>query len=65
MTVIEDDHLPFLEAGIPSVDLIDLEYDAWHTPMDTIEQLSARSLQAVGDVLLAALPGIEARLTRR
>ena len=65
VTVIEDDHLPFLEAGIPSVDLIDLEYDAWHTPMDTIEQLSARSLQAVGDVLLAALPGIEARLTRR
>ena len=65
VTVIEDDHLPFLEAGIPSVDLIDLEYDAWHTPMDTIEQLSARSLQAVGDVLLAALPGIEARLSRR
>ena len=65
VTEIEDDHLPFLEAGIPSVDIIDLEYDAWHTPMDTIEQLSARSLQAVGDVLLAALPGIEARLMRR
>ena len=65
VTEIEDDHLPFLEAGIPSVDIIDLEYDAWHTPMDTIEQLSARSLQAVGDVLLAALPGIEARLARR
>ena len=65
VTEIEDDHLPFLEAGIPSVDIIDLEYDAWHTPMDTIEQLSARSLQSVGDVLLAALPGIEARLTRR
>ena len=46
-------------------DGIDLEYDAWHTPMDTIEQLSARSLQSVGDVLLAALPQIEARLTRR
>ncbi len=65
VTEIEDDHLPFLEAGIPSVDIIDLEYDAWHTPMDTIDRLSARSLQAVGDVLLAALPGIEARLTRR
>lgn len=65
VTEIEDDHLPFLEAGIPSVDIIDLEYDAWHTPMDTIEQLSARSLQSVGDVLLAALPGIEGRLTRR
>ena len=65
VTEIEDDHLPFLEAGIPSVDIIDLEYDAWHTPMDTIDQLSARSLQSVGDVLLAALPQIEARLTRR
>lgn len=65
VTEIEDDHLPFLEAGIPSVDIIDLEYDAWHTPMDTIEQLSARSLQSVGDVLLAALPQIEARLSAR
>ncbi len=65
VTEIEDDHLPFLEAGIPAVDIIDLEYDAWHTPMDTIEQLSARSLQSVGDVLLAALPSIEARLTAR
>lgn len=65
VTEIEDDHLPFLEAGIPSVDIIDLEYDAWHTPMDTVEQLSPRSLQVVGDVMLAALPQIEARLTRR
>ncbi len=65
VTEIEDDHLPFLEAGIPSVDIIDLEYDAWHTPMDTIEQLSARSLQSIGDVLLAALPQIEARLSAR
>lgn len=56
---IEDDHLPFLEAGVPSVDLIDFEYDAWHTPMDTLDRVSADSLQVVGDVLLAALPAIE------
>ena len=31
-TPIEDDHIPFLEAGVPAVDLIDLEYEAWHTP---------------------------------
>src|SRR4051794_31526500 len=30
-TRIEDDHLPFVAAGIPAVDIIDLEYDAWHT----------------------------------
>jgi hypothetical protein len=47
------------------VDIIDLEYDAWHTPLDTLDAVSARSLQVVGDVLLAALPQIEQRLARR
>jgi hypothetical protein len=61
-TPIEDDHLEFLEAGIPSVDLIDLDYSAWHTAGDTLDRVSARSLQVVGDVLLAALPAIEQRL---
>ena len=60
---IEDDHLPFVAAGVPSVDIIDLEYDAWHTANDTLDAVSARSLQTVGDVVLAALPQIEARLT--
>jgi Zn-dependent M28 family amino/carboxypeptidase len=63
MTTVEDDHLPFLAAGIPSVDIIDLDYDAWHTQRDTIEAVSARSLQVVGDVLLASLPQIEQHLT--
>ena len=58
---IEDDHIPFLRAGVPSVDVIDLEYEPWHTPRDTLDAVSARSLQVVGDVLLAALPQIEAR----
>jgi Zn-dependent M28 family amino/carboxypeptidase len=59
---VEDDHLEFLEAGIPSVDLIDLQnYPAWHTAADRLDQVAAGSLQAVGDVLLAALPAIEAR----
>jgi glutaminyl-peptide cyclotransferase len=61
-TQIEDDHMPFLAANIPAVDIIDLEYDAWHTAGDTIDKVSARSLQTVADVLLAALPQIEARL---
>jgi hypothetical protein len=63
-TTIEDDHLPFLAAGIPSVDIIDLDYDAWHTQRDTLDAVSARSLQVVGDVLLASLPQIESRLAR-
>src|SRR5258706_3721051 len=63
-TKIEDDHLPFLAAGVPSVDIIDLDYEPWHTAKDTIDACSARSLQVVGDVVLAALPQIEAHLTK-
>jgi len=63
-TEIEDDHVPFVKAGVPSVDIIDLEYPQWHTAQDTLEAVSARSLQTVGDVVLAALPQIEARLGR-
>jgi len=62
---IEDDHQPFLEAGVPAVDIIDLDYHAWHTPLDTLDAVSARSLQVIGDVLLAALPQIETRLSRQ
>jgi Zn-dependent M28 family amino/carboxypeptidase len=64
-TQIEDDHIPFMQAGVPSVDIIDLEYEAWHTPGDTLDAVSARSLQVVGDVLLAALAPIEARFAKR
>lgn len=59
---VEDDHLPFLAAGVPAVDIIDLDYPAWHTAQDTLDNVSARSLQIVGDVVLASLPAIEARL---
>jgi Zn-dependent M28 family amino/carboxypeptidase len=62
LTTIEDDHVPFLRAGVPAVDIIDLDNPTWHTPQDTLEFVSARSLQIVGDVVLAALPEIEKRL---
>jgi hypothetical protein len=62
-TQIEDDHQPFLKASVPSVDIIDLEYEPWHTARDTLEAVSARSLQVVGDVVLAALPQIEAHVS--
>ena len=64
-TQIEDDHLPFLAAGVPSVDIIDLEYPQWHTAEDTLDAVSARSLQTVGDVVVAALPAIETHLNKR
>ena len=63
-TPIEDDHLEFLSAGVPAVDIIDLAYPAWHRADDTLDKLSARSLQAVGDVVMAALPEIAKRVAK-
>jgi glutaminyl-peptide cyclotransferase len=59
-TRIEDDHIPFLEAGVQAVDIIDLDYPAWHTADDTLEQTSARSLETVGKVLQGSWTAIEA-----
>ena len=52
---ILDDHTPFLQAGIPAVDIIDFDYPHWHTTADTLDKVSAESLQVVGDTLLAWL----------
>jgi glutaminyl-peptide cyclotransferase len=52
---ILDDHRPFLEAGIPAVDLIDFDYPYWHTTADTLDKVSAESLKAVGETLVAWL----------
>jgi hypothetical protein len=48
---ILDDHTPFLQKGIPALDIIDFDYAYWHTTEDTPDKLSAESLQAVGDTL--------------
>jgi Zn-dependent M28 family amino/carboxypeptidase len=61
---VEDDHLPFLQAGVPSTLIIDLEYPPWHTPDDTLRHVAARSLRVVGEVVLDALPALEAALAR-
>ena len=48
---ILDDHIPFIEAGIPSVDIIDFDYPYWHTASDTIDKISAESLKVVGETI--------------
>lgn len=48
---ILDDHLPFLQAKIPAIDIIDIDYPYWHTSKDTLENVSSNSLKIVGDVL--------------
>ncbi len=54
-----DDHTPFIEAGIPAVDIIDLDYPYWHTVDDTADKVSVESLQIVGDTLLAWILSLE------
>ncbi len=62
---MEDDHLPFLKLGVPVADLIDLEYGYGnvfhHSPQDTMDKLSAKSLQIVGDVILQTVWMVDAR----
>jgi glutaminyl-peptide cyclotransferase len=58
-TAIEDDHYPFLAAGVAATDIIDLDYPAWHTPADDLDQVSARSLEVTGRTVLEALPDVE------
>jgi len=57
---IADDHLPFLDVGIPSVDIIDLNYGPdnsyHHTVQDTLDKVSAQSMEKVGRLVLAMLP---------
>lgn len=55
-----DDHKPFLDVGIPAVDLIDLNGNPhWHKPTDTVENMSGPSLQTTADLVLTMLPEIE------
>jgi hypothetical protein len=68
-SVGDDDHMPFLRAAVPAVDIIDFEYgsspegnDYWHTKDDTLDKISPRSLKIVGDVILLSLPKIEAQI---
>jgi Zn-dependent M28 family amino/carboxypeptidase len=56
---VEDDHLPFARLGVPVVDLIDLDYGYnnvfHHTPQDTLDKISPKSLEIVGNVILETI----------
>jgi len=52
---VTDDHISLLNVGIPVIDLIDFDYDYWHTAGDTPDKCSAASLEKVGRVVLAAV----------
>jgi glutaminyl-peptide cyclotransferase len=65
-TYIADDHVPFRQAGIAAVDLIDFNYGTdnsyWHQPADTLDKVSGESMKIVCDVVLQSLPEIYKRL---
>ena len=65
VTAVDDDHQPFVNAGVNAVDIIDLDYGPngnspyWHTAEDTMDKLSAHSLQVVGDVVVELVKELE------
>jgi hypothetical protein len=60
---IEDDHKPFGDSGVNVIDIIDLDYGPqsayWHTAQDTMDKLSAHSLQIVGDLVVQLVQELE------
>jgi len=67
----DDDHAPFLRAGVEAMDIIQLstyginDSEYWHTKEDTLDKISAKSLKTVGDAVLGSLPKIEERLANK
>ena len=61
----EDDHIPFFNRGVPSADIIDFDYGYnnvfWHSPQDTMDKLSPKSFQIVGDTILETIQMLDQR----
>jgi Zn-dependent M28 family amino/carboxypeptidase len=65
-----DDHVPFLRAGIPAVDLIDFDFgsapglnDYWHTEKDTLDKISPHSMEIVGQTTLRLIELLQNQAT--
>ncbi len=62
---IEDDHVPFFDRGVPCADIIDLDYGYnnvfWHSPQDTMDKLSPKSMQIVGDTIMESIQMLDQR----
>ena len=60
-----DDHTPFVQRGVPCADLIDLDYGYGnvfhHTPQDTLDKLSPKSLEIAGSVILETMRAVDSR----
>jgi len=60
---VDDDHLSFLSRDVPAADIVDLTNSAgyWHTPQDTLDKISAKSLAIVGHVILESVKELQTR----
>jgi Zn-dependent M28 family amino/carboxypeptidase len=56
--VVLDDHVPFIRTGVPAIDLIDFDFPCWHRPCDNVSAVSQRSLDAVGETVMAFLSAL-------
>lgn len=63
---ILDDHVPFMQVGMPAIDVIDFDYgsepglnDYWHTPEDSMDKLSEESLQTIGNTVLQMIENLQ------
>ena len=52
---VSDDHIPFIKRGVPSIDLIDFDFDCWHKTCDDLTQISEASLDATGETVYRLL----------
>jgi len=55
----DDDHMPFVQLGVPALDIIDFDYPPWHEDSDTLDKLSAQSLEVVGTVVADVIHRLE------
>ena len=62
---MDDDHTPLMRLGVPCADLIDFDYGYenvfWHTPQDTLDKLSPKSIEITGKVILETVPMLDAK----
>ena len=60
-TAIDDDHQSFGTRNVKTVDIIDLEIPYWHTPHDTLDKISSKSLAVVGHVILETVKQLQTK----
>jgi glutaminyl-peptide cyclotransferase len=53
---IADDHVPFVQRGVPAIDLIDFDFPCWHKTCDDLSAVSEISLDRVGETVMELLP---------